>query len=210
MKRYQGRLVEWHDEQGYGFIQGISDPKHQRIFLHIKSFKQNGPRPITGCVVEYELGIDNQSRPQALQVSYVKAKQVQSSHSSMPSQSKTRRLAWHPIYILMIIYWVLLFVLSAFGKLPTLSLLIIMLINAYTYWVYYQDKQAAIAGQTRISEQHLLLMSALGGWTSAWFAMQHFHHKRQKAEFQRNYWLSISINILLVAFAVWVQSALLA
>ncbi|MFU8927316.1 DUF1294 domain-containing protein [Acinetobacter puyangensis] len=209
MARYQGRLVEWHDEQGYGFIQGISDPKHQRVFLHIKSFQRSGPRPIQGCVVEYDLGLDNQSRPQAINVSYVKAGQVKGKQSAASASNQSKKNAWHPMYILMLIYWVALFVLSSFGKLPMLSLMIIMLINAYTYWLYQKDKQAALNGDFRISEQHLLLMNVLGGWTAACFARQHFRHKTQKQPFKTYFALSIVLNLVLIAFAVFAQEYLI-
>ena len=33
--RYQGKLVEWHDDQGYGFIQPAQDDQRdKKIFLH--------------------------------------------------------------------------------------------------------------------------------------------------------------------------------
>lgn len=35
--RDQGRLVEWFDEKGYGFIQP-DDAEKERVFLHIKDF----------------------------------------------------------------------------------------------------------------------------------------------------------------------------
>ena len=205
MARYQGRLIEWHDEQGYGFIQGISDPKHQRVFLHISAFERSGPRPIEGCVLEYELGIDDQSRPQARNVRYVKAKQVFSHNpNSQPfSSASKKRFAWHPMYLAMLVYWVVLFVTAAYGQLPPFTLLVIMLVNSYCYWIFYQDKKAAMQGDQRISEQHLLLMCALGGWTAAWFAMKHFHHKTQKQPFKKYYYLSIVAHIALLAFSVF-------
>ncbi|WP_394803140.1 cold-shock protein [Acinetobacter radioresistens] len=45
MMRDQGRLVEWFDEKGYGFIQP-NEPDKGRVFLHIKDFARPGPRPI--------------------------------------------------------------------------------------------------------------------------------------------------------------------
>ncbi len=207
MARYQGRLIEWHDDQGYGFIQGMSDSKHQRLFLHIKSFRQQGPRPIQGCVVEYELGLDQKSRPQAINVSYVKARQVRQQQTTVsPTIHAKTKPEWHPIYILMLIYWIGLLVLSAFAKLPPFSLMIIMLINTYTYWIYYKDKQAAINQDHRVSEQHLLLMCALGGWTAAWFAGQHFRHKTQKQPFKYQFYITILIHIGLLFFSLWFLS----
>lgn len=212
MARFQGRLIEWHDDKGYGFVQALDDARQQRVFLHIKNFKRPGPRPIVGCVVEYELSIDSQSRPQATQVSYVKVAHVQKNRTSSSykgNSHNTGKSKWQPMYILMTIYWVVMLVLSSFGLLPVFSLLIILLINAYTYWLYHQDKQAAMQNAQRISEQHLLLMSALGGWTAAWFAAQNFRHKTQKQPFNTYFKLCIVIHFVLIGFAVFAQQRLI-
>lgn len=74
--RDQGRLVEWLDEQGYGFIQP-SDSSKERVFLHIKDFARPGPRPIVGCALEYLVILDERGRFRAQQVTYLKASQVQ-------------------------------------------------------------------------------------------------------------------------------------
>ena len=42
MMRDQGRLIEWFDEKGYGFIQP-NDADKDRVFLHIKDFARSGP-----------------------------------------------------------------------------------------------------------------------------------------------------------------------
>lgn len=39
--RDQGRLVEWFDDKGYGFIQP-NDKHKDRVFLHIKDFASKG------------------------------------------------------------------------------------------------------------------------------------------------------------------------
>lgn len=201
MARFQGRLIEWHDEKGYGFIQGITDERHTRIFLHIKSFKRTGPRPLEGCVLEYELGLDDRSRPQALQVSYVKAHQV-NKKSEQTSSSKSQKPPFHPIYILMVVYWVTLLVASAFAAVPSFFLLMLSLINAYTYWVYAKDKKAAQENQQRTPEQHLLMMSLFGGWTAAWFAQQNLRHKTQKQPFKKYFQTMIGLNILLMVMII--------
>ena len=74
--RDQGRLVEWFDDKGFGFIQP-NDASKGRVFLHIKDFAQRGPRPIEGCALEYVVQLDGQGRYQAKQVMYLKASQTQ-------------------------------------------------------------------------------------------------------------------------------------
>ena len=58
--RDQGRLVEWFDDKGFGFIQP-NDASKGRVFLHIKDFAQRGPRPIEGCALEYVVQLDGQA-----------------------------------------------------------------------------------------------------------------------------------------------------
>ena len=69
--RDQGRLVEWFDDKGYGFIQP-EDGSKGRVFLHIKDFARPGPRPIMGCALEYLVQLDGQGRYKAKQVTYLK------------------------------------------------------------------------------------------------------------------------------------------
>jgi cold shock CspA family protein len=87
--RDQGRLVEWFDEKGYGFIQPNDDSK-DRVFLHIKDFARQGPRPILGCALEYNVLVDAQGRYRAQQVSYLKASQTQKSRTQKVSSKKDR------------------------------------------------------------------------------------------------------------------------
>ena len=76
--RDQGRLVEWFDDKGYGFIQPNDEAK-DRVFLHIKDFAQKGPRPLVGCALEYVVQLDAQGRFKAKQVTYLKANQAKKS-----------------------------------------------------------------------------------------------------------------------------------
>jgi cold shock CspA family protein len=51
--RYQGRVTEWHDSRGFGFISpnGGGD----RVFLHISSVADRTSRPVPGSLFTYEL-----------------------------------------------------------------------------------------------------------------------------------------------------------
>lgn len=69
----------------------------------------------------------------------------------------------HPLNMLSIIYILLLAGLVIFGLLPSLSLLIISLMNVLSYWLYVQDKQAAQQGERRVAENNLHILAFLGG-----------------------------------------------
>jgi cold shock CspA family protein len=70
--RYQGRILEWNEARGYGFVrrQGDDDGK---VFVHIKAFSKRGCRPRAGDVVSYAIGRDERGRPRAMHVEMVVA-----------------------------------------------------------------------------------------------------------------------------------------
>ena len=62
--RYQGRLIEWNDERGFGFIE--PNGGGERVFLHIKAVRGAKARPALGQAFNYTLGTDERGRPRAL------------------------------------------------------------------------------------------------------------------------------------------------
>ena len=200
--RDQGRLVEWFDEKGYGFIQPNDDSK-DRVFLHIKDFARQGPRPILGCALEYNVLVDAQGRYRAQQVSYLKASQTQKSRTQKVSLKKTEQgQRWSPMQIASVAYIVFLALLVLLGRLSGLVLLLISVMNAARYWFYAQDKEAAQNGQRRVPENTLHLLSFLGGWPAAWLAQQKLRHKTQKQPFRKIYFCTILFNILLILWLI--------
>lgn len=198
--RDQGRLVEWFDDKGYGFIQPNDDSKG-RVFLHIKDFAQKGPRPILGCALEYVVQVDGDGRFKAKQVSYLKASQTRKNSTTKQSlQNKPQKL--QPIQILCVVYIIALAGLSISGLLSGMVLLLISIINVITYWFYAQDKEAAQHNQRRIPENTLHILAFLGGWPAAWLAQQRLRHKTQKQPFRKIYFCTIFLNILLILWLI--------
>ena len=197
--RDQGRLVEWLDDKGYGFIQP-NDESKDRVFLHIKDFAQKGPRPIVGCALEYVVQLDGQGRFKAKQVTYLKANQTSSKAYKKPKPESDSKL--QPMQIGCIVFIIALAILTVMGKLSGLVLLFISVINVFTYWFYAQDKEAAQNGQRRVPENTLHIFSVLGGWPAAWLAQQRLRHKTQKQPFRQIYFCTIFFNILLILWLI--------
>src|SRR5690606_10622935 len=149
--RDQGRLVEWFDDKGYGFIQP-NDQAKDRVFLHIKDFARPGPRPIVGCALDYSVILDERGRYRAQQVKYLKATQTKSfaSKPKVPAQQKPAKLSAMQLLCVGYILFLAMFTLT--GLLSGLVLLFISLMNALSYWLYAQDKEAAQLGNRRIPE----------------------------------------------------------
>ena len=195
----QGRLVEWFDEKGYGFIQP-NDPEKQRVFIHIKDFARKGPRPILGCALSYRVILDERGRYRAQQVTYLKAAQV-FEHQAQPKKSSSSQ-RWSVMQIGIVIYIGFVVIASFIKLLPPYTLLFLSLMNVLSYWLYAQDKEAAQLGKRRIPEQTLHIVDALGGWCAAWLAQQKLRHKTQKQPFRKIYFCTIILNILLICWLI--------
>ena len=199
--RDQGRLVEWFDDKGYGFIQP-SDSAKDRVFLHIKDFSRTGPRPIVGCALEYLIILDEHGRYRAQQVTYLKASQVQAKSKKAKDNMVRMPQKISPMQILCIVYILALVVLSMVGLLKGMALLAISLVNVATYWFYAQDKEAAQLGNRRVPENTLHILAFLGGWPAAWLAQQKLRHKTQKQPSRQIYFCTIALNILLILWLI--------
>ncbi|MGE8561611.1 MAG: DUF1294 domain-containing protein [Acinetobacter sp.] len=198
--RDQGRLVEWFDEKGYGFIQP-NDSSKDRVFLHIKDFARQGPRPIVGCALEYTVLLDGEGRFRAQQVMYLKASQTQKILPK-PKNVKGQPQKLKPMQIACSAYILALAVFTISGLLNGLALLFIVMMNVLTYWMYAQDKEAALLGNRRVPEQTLHILSFLGGWPTAWLAQEKLRHKTQKQPFRKIYFCTIALNILLILWLI--------
>ena len=197
--RDQGRLIEWFDDKGYGFIQP-NDPDKDRVFLHIKDFVKTGPRPIVGCALDYQVVLDSRGY-RAQQVKYLKAAETKT-NSKKISKVTVHQQKMQPMQIASIVYIVVLAVLVMIGLLSGMVLLLISLMNALSYWLYAQDKEAAQLGNRRVPENTLHLVAFLGGWPAAWLAQQKLRHKTQKQPFRKIYFCTIAFNLILILWLV--------
>lgn len=51
--RYQGKITNWKDDKGFGFI--TPNGGENQVFVHIKSFANRQRRPVGDEIVTYEL-----------------------------------------------------------------------------------------------------------------------------------------------------------
>lgn len=72
--------------------------------------------------------------------------------------------------------------------------LALLLINARTAHLFWQDKRYAREGHRRVPESSLLMMAAIGGTPGAFIARQMFRHKTRKQPFSTHLWLIAAIH----------------
>jgi cold shock CspA family protein len=84
----QGRLTQWNDARGFGFISPQS--KGPRIFVHISQFQERNRRPCLNELLTYTIDHDEQGRLRAKEVRYQQ-------HSQPETVSKDSFWAAFPI-----------------------------------------------------------------------------------------------------------------
>lgn len=67
--------------------------------------------------------------------------------------------------------------------------------SLFTYLMFAWDKQAALNGNWRTSENTLHFLSLIGGWPGALWAQYLLRHKSKKQPFKSILWITIVFNI---------------
>lgn len=182
--RYQGRITQWKDEQGYGFV--TPNGGGAALFLHIKAFRPGQSRPAGDELVTYDLARDAKGRPRAEAVAFVRG-------TGRKKDVIANRPGFWPMVICSL-FFVALIVAVLSGKLPTPLLWLYAASSIIAFGVYWIDKRAAREGRWRTQENTLHLLALIGGWPGALMAQHHLRHKSAKSSFRLIFWLTVLLN----------------
>lgn len=171
----KGRVVEWNDSKGYGFISALNG--ELKVFLHISKLKNKNRRPKVGDEVSFDINEEIKGRFNANNVSIVGA-------NTIPST-----------IMFSVIYLVLASVALVMFNGEKMLLVLYLGMSLITYAMYAVDKNAAKKGNWRTPENTLHVLSLLGGWPGALFAQNQFRHKSKKQPFKTILWITIFMNI---------------
>lgn len=194
--RYQGRLQDWNDEKGFGFV--IPNGGGDRAFVHIKAFEQRSQRPANGMLINYALRKDDRGRLNALA--------IRSASASKTTAAKPKRApitARLPHVLLGVAALLCLFGLWIAKLVPDWTLPVIGGMSIVALGFYLYDKGAAARSQQRTPENTLHLIALLGGWPGALIGQGLFRHKTSKTSFQVVFWLTVVLNVT----AVWLVAS---
>lgn len=184
VRRVAGRIVEWNDERGYGFV--LPNGGEQKRFLHIKAFGPLKRRPAVGDAVAYTPGIDERGRPTAIDVAFNVAR---------PSEAPAhpgRGTVWRAVLGAMalvgvgVAWWA--------QALPAILAFTVAGTSLICFLLYAWDKGAAKANGRRTPEATLHLWALLGGWPGALLAQHVLRHKSRKASFQGVFWMTVVLH----------------
>lgn len=220
--RVEGKIVQWDDAKGYGFI-APSDGGPKR-FAHISAFGMRARRPFVGERVDYEPGTDAQGKPRALKIRSLEPKPAPagpapkgaargSSNAAGAARAGERFKAPPPRGAQASSSGVgaadtgaSLWLVPGFASLVLLTHLawplprglwgVYVAMSFATFIVYALDKRAARLGHWRVKESTLHVLALLCGWPGALLAQHLLRHKSAKPGFRRVFWLSVALNIL--------------
>lgn len=182
--RYQGKISNWNDEKGYGFVEpnGGGD----RAFVHIKSFSKRTRRPTDGDLIIYSLVKEKNGRFKASDVDFTRSQK-----SGIKPKNNQRILG----SIFTLCFCIFLVLAAIMGKLPVQLLVLYIFASVIAFVAYAIDKSAAQSSNWRTKESTLHLIGLLGGWPGAFWAQNKLRHKSKKTEFQTVYWVTVVLNV---------------
>lgn len=182
--RFQGRITQWKDEQGFGFITPNSGG--ERLFLHIRAFSRGQARPAGDELVTYEMARDDKGRPRAAAVQFVRP----AGQKRMATGPGSQR--WPLVLAVLFLGFLAVSVLA--GKMPVILLVLYGVLSVVAFLAYAVDKSAARAGRWRTQENTLHLLALAGGWPGALVAQQQLRHKTAKPTFLVVFWATVILN----------------
>ncbi len=189
--RCHGKITNWNDERGFGFI--TPSDGGRRVFVHIKSFSNRQRRPTGNELVIYELTADSQGRLQGKDVAFV-GDRAPAAHSF---RSGTFSLTLSALFLGFLSLTVLT------GKLPFAIFALDLCASASAFLAYARDKSAARNDRWRTPESTLHIFGLIGGWPGALVAQGLLHHKSKKQSFQIVFWVTVIANCSVL---IWLLS----
>lgn len=189
----QGRLTEWNDERGFGFITPLDGGR--AVFVHVSEFPRDKRRPQVLDLLAFSVSTDGRGRLRASDVRFlapVSARQAEHHEAQDGSRGLCALLVSAG-------FLMLVGALAIFGALPSAVFVAYLLLSITAFVAYALDKSAAQQGSWRTSESTLHIIALAGGWPGALYAQQVLHHKTIKQSFRRVFWGTVAGNCLLLA-----------
>jgi uncharacterized membrane protein YsdA (DUF1294 family)/cold shock CspA family protein len=189
--RHAGRLSDWNDDKGYGFV--VPNGGGDRAFVHVSAFERAGRRPANGDLLSYEAQRDAKGRTNAMRVRF--AGQTAAA-TAKASNGGGFRMPHKPLAVASLVG---LAAIGWWGKLPILAGYY-GLMSIVSFALYRGDKHSARSGEWRAPENVLHAADVVGGWPGGLVAQGFLRHKSSKASFQVTFWFTVAVNCAIVYY----------
>ena len=182
--RYQGKIANWKDDQGFGFV--TPNGRDEKAFVHIKAFSGRSRRPVDGDLITYELIMDERGRFRADNIRFAGTKAVPATSSEPGSASFGA--------VFTAVFYCFLLLATFMAWIPFAVLVLYLAVSAIAFFAYAVDKDAAQNNRWRTKESTLHMLGLIGGWPGAVLAQKIIRHKSRKKEFQTVFWATVILN----------------
>lgn len=187
-----GRLVQWNDERGFGFIEGGDGQRH---FVHISAIGRIATRPRIGDRVNFvpERGADG--RLQARTVSILGANPSATPEARRRGMTPSpARFDWRLVGAALVV--ILLLTGLALGRVPWELATGYAAMGLVSFNAYWMDKKYAETGQWRTSEVTLLGIDLCLGLAGGLLGQAAFRHKTRKRDYAAASGLILAVHLL--------------
>lgn len=198
-----GKVSEWNDDRGFGFIVPIGDER-ARVFFHVRDYRLDGRRPEVGELVKFSAlrQPDGKWRATAVRRTTPAARAAPSLPRASTSAAP-RPESVFPGAVATLAYNVLIAWAIRSGRLPFEAVFVVGGLSAITFVAYALDKHAAQTGRWRTPESTLHLLELAGGWPGAWLSQQWLRHKSRKPAYRAAFWAMVALHSGAVAAWCW-------
>ena len=196
-----GKVAQWHDDKGFGFIESVDSAHGARVFFHIRDYEQAGRRPEAGELVRFSPARSEDGRPRAQRVRRAVQPKAKPAAARRATPRPVTGSGPSPVisFLAVASYASALGWAMAHDRLPVPAVLGIALVCAATYIAYALDKNAAQRGRWRIDEGTLHLFELAGGWPGALLAQHVMRHKTRKASYRSTFWVAVGVHCAMLA-----------
>lgn len=198
MDKEQGRIVHFHADKKFGFIQYRGN---REIFFHQRQFRA-GRTPIIGEMVVFEITKDKAGRDCAdnvQELAFVQKQQARRQQYEIYQERQEQKNGLlNAICGFATMYFVIMTALSLMTDVPNYLPVYYVALGLVSFLMYHKDKQSAQTGQWRTPELSLHMIDGLGGWIGASFAHRLLDHKATKANFRTMFYATIALHIMVV------------
>lgn len=173
-----GKLVEWNDDRGFGFVQAAAGA---RLFVHISAFERALRRPEPGDRLVFSRGLGRDGRPSVAIAQIVGA--TRQRVQAQPGPTVERVESAQTARALRLLVVTLLLGAAIILPVPRFVLVAYVVMGAASFFAYAFDKQAAEEHRWRTPEATLHSVDILGGIIGGLLAQAALHHKTAKPGF---------------------------